>query len=458
MDREPIDYALVMRYVDESASDEERRRARDYLLQSPEARAFLVEVAGQMVHLIDHRNSNLPLSDMLSGPNSCTLQIGENPGPVAIKTGGPEKIGSQGFRRIYAATVLAIAGLLLATFMIFRESGVVESPPRSIQVTDYRSELSVSHGSEKLKSPFRELPRVYVGDSVETHSWFSWGELKLESGSRLTLMVNSSVHIRSLTKDRLELDLISGGVRVSAMKDDPMEFVVQSDRLKVVTRGSDTLVWDFNFMRALAGCYSGSADVTGTGDEMQKVLVGAGEMASIGYNEAEFEVGPQPLVVDRWSSEGMNSVELGTGLWKKPTGPEQVKLLAAPKTYILNDYKPHQIQEVMVGVWRRPNVVGLKQGSRLVVTGKYEKASPITFSLRTHLTFGKFLDLFNKTVDPAQLAAAGQRWRVEIPLEEMQPVFNPGQDPTGSLLFNISIYSYEAIGLEVNSIELRPPD
>ncbi|MFM7594243.1 MAG: hypothetical protein ACKO85_20830 [Isosphaeraceae bacterium] len=136
---------------------------------------------------------------------------------------------------------------------------------------------------------------------------------------------------------------------------------------------------------------------------------------------------------------------------------EVIDKLTSPKTYSINDYKPHQIEEVMVAVWRWPGMVALKPGSRLIVTGKYQKASPITFSLRTHSDYGKFLDLFNKTVLPMQLAAPGQIWRVEIPVEEMQPIFRPGQNPLGALLFNISIYTNEPAGLEVNSIELKPP-
>lgn len=450
MNGEPIDYSLVMNYLDDSTPDEDRRQAREYLLQSTEARAFLREVAGQIVHLIDQHSANMPLAGEFKGDAACVL--------VNPEEKGVEKISGRMMVPMLAASVLMIAGLLLASFTIFRGSDALEGERPSIQLTGYQGELSVSHGLERLKSPLQKLPRVYAGDSVESHSWFSWGELKLESGTVLTLMVNSRVNIKSLTRERMEIDLVSGAVRISAAKDDAMEFVVHSDRLSVSTKGSDTLVWDFNFMRAVAGCYSGWAEVTATGDEMQKVRVRPGEMASIGYNEAEFKVGPQPVVVNQWSSVGMSQVELGTGLWKEPTGPEQVQLLAAPKTYILKDYKPHQIQEVMVGVWRRPEVVGLKAGSRLIVTGQYEKESPITFSLRTHSTYGKFYDLFNKTVEPVQLAPAGRKWRVEIPLEEMQSVFRPGLDPTGSLLFNISIYSYEAIGLEVNSIELKPPD
>ena len=88
----------------------------------------------------------------------------------------------------------------------------------------------MSHGLERLKSPLQKLPRVYAGDSVESHSWFSWGELKLESGTVLTLMVNSRVNIKSLTRERMEIDLVSGAVRISAAKDDAMEFVVVHDQ------------------------------------------------------------------------------------------------------------------------------------------------------------------------------------------------------------------------------------
>jgi anti-sigma factor RsiW len=59
MNPDPFDYDLVIRYLDDSASEDDRRQARELLLSNPEARAYLLEVAGQMVHLKDQYSAYL---------------------------------------------------------------------------------------------------------------------------------------------------------------------------------------------------------------------------------------------------------------------------------------------------------------------------------------------------------------------------------------------------------------
>ena len=41
MERDPVDYELIIRYLDNSASDRELEQARELLLNSREARAYL---------------------------------------------------------------------------------------------------------------------------------------------------------------------------------------------------------------------------------------------------------------------------------------------------------------------------------------------------------------------------------------------------------------------------------
>ena len=63
-----------------------------------------------------------------------------------------------------------------------------------------------------------------------------------------------------------------------------------------------------------------------------------------------------------------------------------------------------------------------------------------------------------KTFAPEKLAAAGETWRVDIPVDEMQPTFRPSNRPEGSLVFNLSAHTFEKNGLEVHSIDLIPPE
>lgn len=460
MNYDPVDHALMIRYLDPSSSEEDRRRACEYLLHNSEARAYLLEVASQMVHLVDHHKAFVALPFPHSTSEVCP--IGHLAAPPQVNELVPASQGSPVLlkfpsRRNVAAGLLLLATLIFTSALTeFRNSKPREAEVPSLQVAEYLGELTVTSGQQRIKTPFQAGLRVKAGDLLESHNWLSWAELKLDSGPTLAVLVNSKVSIRSLTKNRMEVDVISGAVRVHSAKDNPFQFVIRSERLHVTSSGSDTLVWDFSFSRALAASFAGSADVT-SADGTLRAHVEPDQMASIGYDEMDFEISGHPEIVHTWSSRGMKPVELGTGIWKEPAQPGSVRLLAAPKNYSYPDGTSHQIQEVMPAVWRRPGMVRLKAGSRLIVTGKYTRQAPVSFVLRTHSDYGKLLDLFIETIKPENLAAPGEPWRVEIPVEAMKSRFKPGQDPIGSLLFNISIYTDEEVGLEVNSIELIAP-
>jgi hypothetical protein len=217
------------------------------------------------------------------------------------------------------------------------------------------------------------------------------------------------------------------------------------------------LVWDFNFTSAFAACFRGSADVASV-DETQKVQVKPGWMASTEYQNKELLLIPHPEIIHQWSTLGMKPIELGTGTWKNAERPDEVKLLAGPKMYVYPDGTAHQMQEVLLAVWRKPGIVRLKGGSRLIVSGRYSKKSPVSFALRTHSDLGKLLDVFVKTERPENLAEPDQNWRVEIPVEEMKSIFKSNQNSLGSHLFNISVFTDEDVGLEINSVELIAPN
>lgn len=459
MERDPVDYELIIRYLDNSASDEELEKARELLLNSREARAYLTEVAAQMVHMIDRHKAYVELPDYLSKPLVCPLDLKTSKPSAKNVANAHSKwtklVTSQGSLLAFASSLLIVASLLVSNFGVSRKSSTGVASMPSLQISDYLGEVMVSKDSVGFHSPFRENPRISAGDIVQSNSWLSWAELRLDSGATLTVLVNSRIRIKSLTKDRMELEIYEGAVRIKSAQDDPFEFLIHSGRLQVATSGSDTLVWDHNFVSALVASFSGTAEVSSV-DGKKKALVEAGLMASINYGDEEFQIGPHPMIVHRWTSNGMTPLGLGTGIWKDPEQPGLVKLHASPKSYVYPDGKLHQIQEIMTAVWRSPDMVRLKSGSRLIVTGRNTKQSPITFSLRTHSEYGKLLDVFAKTIPVENLPAPGETWRVEIPVEEMESTYRPNQNSNGALLFNISVFSSEDIGLEVNSIDLIP--
>jgi hypothetical protein len=461
MERDPVDYELIIRYLDNSASDRELEQARELLLNSREARAYLTEVAAQTVHMIDRHKAYVELPDYLSKPLVCPLDI-KTTKPTAKNAAKAQRkwaklLTSQGRLLAFASVLLIVASLILSNFGDFRKSSIGVASMPSLQISDYLGEVTVSKDTQDFQSPFRESPRISVGDVVQSNSWLSWAELKLDSGATMTVLVNSRVRIKSLTKDRIEVEIYEGAVRIKAAQDDPFQFLVNSSRLQVATSRSDTLVWDYNFVPALTASFSGTAEVASV-DGKQKVRVEADTMASINYGDEEFQIGPHPMIVHRWTSNGMTPLGLGTGIWKDPEQPGMVKLQASPKSYVYPDGKLHQIQEIMTAVWRAPGMVRLKNGSRLIVTGRNTKQSPISFSLRTHSEYGKLLDVFAKTIPVEKLPAPFETWRVEIPVEEMGSTYRPDQNSIGALLFNISVFSPEDIGLEVNSIDLIPPE
>ena len=458
MNPDSLEDDLLIRYLDSSATEEDRRRALELLLYSPQARARLVDLAGQMVHLTDHLQAYAePNTDHLE-ETTCTIASQ----PVDVAISGKNIVKQPGQwpgvlrRRRFAASLLFMASLVLGAIALLGKPALRLQPEAGMQLTDYLGQLTVHHGDRDFKSPLQDLPRLTAGDTVESQNFLSWAEFKLDSGAVLTVPVSSKISIRSLTKERMELDVISGAVRVKSAPDDPVQVVIRSERFHVTTAGSETLVFDYNFSTGTTACFTGTAQVA-SHDESQQVQVNAGWMASVDYNDSRLRLTPHPKTINHWSTTGMKPTELGTGIWKNSAEPGQVKLLAAPKMYIYPDGAPHQIQEILLAVWRRPGMFRLEGGSRLIVSGRTAKPGPVSFALRTHSEYGKLLDVFVKTIAAQSLAAPGESWRVDIPVEEMSSTFRPGLTPLGSLLFNISIFTNDEIGLEVNSVELKPP-
>ena len=453
MKPDPTDQELVLRYLDDSSTEEESRQERQRLLESPEARALLMELSGQIIYMIDRQNAYAQLPEGLPDRLACPLEV-----PAE---GSAQPVRASSYLSPKRLLLVAASLLLAATFsfltisrLLTRQAPMPQAP--SMAVSEYMGDVTVSRGAENFKLPFREPNRISAGDIVETNNWLSWVELKLDSGTSLTVLVNSKIRIKSFTKERMELEIFGGGVHLKSAKNDPTQFLIHSDRLHVATAESDILMFNWTMVRAVAGCYSGSAEVS-SGDQTQKVVVEPGWMASIQYDEA-FRVSRHPDPTYAWSSQDMTPVELGTGLWKKADKPGQVKLLAAPKTYSYPNGEMIAIDEILAAVWRRSGMCLVKPGSRLVFTGRYTKPGPVTFALRTHSEYGKLQDIFVKTFAPEKLAAAGETWRVEIPVDQMEPSFKPGTRPDGSLVFNISAHTVEKIGLEVHSIDLIPPE
>jgi hypothetical protein len=461
MNPDPFDYDLVIRYLDDSASEDDRRQARELLLSNPEARAYLLEVAGQMVHLKDQYSAYLNTAEEDLDTLPCQLP----PQPSQLVEARKQPVGRHlklmfnkvDRLRLFAGSLLFIAVMAFTVFAFLNDSGKIRKLEISLQVVDHLGLMSINHQGKDFKPPFSENLRLSAGDTIETQNWLSWAELKLDSGAILTVPVNSKIHIRALTQDRMELDVISGGVRIKSPQNDPLHFVIRSERLHVNTSGSEILVWDINFNSALAACFRGSADAASV-DESQQVQVKPGWMASTEYQDKELVLIPHPEIVHQWSTLGMKPIELGTGTWKNAERPDEVKLLAGPKMYVYPDGTAHQMQEVLLAVWRKPGIVRLKGGSRLIVSGRYSKKSPVSFALRTHSDLGKLLDVFVKTERPENLAEPDQTWRVEIPVEEMKSIFKSNQDSLGSHLFNISVFTDEDVGLEINSVELIAPN
>ena len=456
------DYELVLRYLEDSSTEEERRQERELLLKSPEARAILMELTGQIVFMIDRQNAFAELPDQLPETLSCLLdgtdddlldddEVDAGPGFWARLWQRPARLAA------LAASLLIVATLAFSTVRLLQKSGDTAQQSPFLLVSDQMGDVTVSRGGRNFKSPFRELHRIRAGDIIETNNWLSWAELRLDSGTSITVLVNSKIWIKSFTKDRMEVEIFGGGVHIKSAKNDPTRFLIHSDRLHVATAESDMLIFNWTMVRAVAGCYAGSAEVS-SGDETQKVVVEPGWMASIHYDDAAFRVSRHPAPTYDWSTRDMSQAELGTGLWQKADQPGQVKLLAAPKTYNYPNGDILQIDEILTAVWRGSGRCLVNPGSRLVVTGRYAKPGPVSFALRTHSEYGKLQDIFVKTFAPEKLAAAGETWRVDIPVDEMQPTFRPSNRPEGSLVFNLSAHTFEKNGLEVHSIDLIPPE
>lgn len=162
-------------------------------------------------------------------------------------------------------------------------------------------------------------------------------------------MFSSKIRVESLKRNWIEIELYGGAARTKSAKEDPIEFLIHSDRIHVATTNSNILIQNYLAASAVADSYAGEAEVA-SGEEKRKVVVEPGEMASIHHDDADFRVSRHPAPTHGWSSREMKPKELGTGVWNKLDQPGKVELLTAPKTYDYPNGQTLLIDEISIAV------------------------------------------------------------------------------------------------------------
>jgi ferric-dicitrate binding protein FerR (iron transport regulator) len=434
---------LLLRYLDDRVTPEERRGIEQWLRTDPEARAFLREVAEQSVMVADLERSASALSGNRR-PSSTR--------PVTCRSrwlNGPVRRWAPGLAAAAAVVLLAVAAFELRpsdrswTVQVVKVTGA--------------SQLLGSRGEHP--QPVALNARLRPGDSLETRSCDAWIELALRGGTTLTMAGHSTVRLLEDAEGRSCFKLLTGNLWVSPASEPALEATV----VHTLAADIDALGAQFDLQSTAAESFvrvnSGSVRVTRNVDGAA-VDVPADHQLQVSMNRTEpLVVTSQPLPVADWSCDLARVPQVILGRWLSPGPFEGPRLGAAPLLWPLPNREPVMLYAValsVAGSSDRP--VLLEADSRLIFRGRTDRSQTVRFGFSTQKMRGVFAGKFEMDVRPDSLGPVGETWEVSLPLSEFRPL--PPQlsfSPEGLELTDVyALTIQEDAGLEIHHIELVP--
>lgn len=437
---------LLLRFIDGLTTPEESQRIQDVLLDQPEARDFLREVAEQAVMIADLERA------VIRGPGFLGEE-GEGQGDSKGTLAKPRKPATRRWRLAIASAVTILTTVGVYSLVSTSRASVA----RVSRVTGANLHFDSSGRTENALSDGTSLA---AGDTLESRSCDSWIALDLGNGASLTIAGNSAIRVLSSKAAEKRFDLPRGSLWFSPAKDPFQQRLVIVLPTATVQAHGALMDVQTSESESIVRVHGGSARVTRALDG-QSVDVPTEHQVSISLNgRGALAVIPRPRPVDTWSCPLLGGDEVSLGRWLPPTEFSSARLRAAPLLWPIPDRDPLLLHAVAVAAWRsseRP--VRLASRSMLRFRGTTQRDQVVRFGFSTQKMRGVFAGKFEMNVPPEELGLPGATWEVKLPLADFQPLHPQlASTPEGLELTDVyALTIIEDAGLEIHQIELLPP-
>jgi ferric-dicitrate binding protein FerR (iron transport regulator) len=427
---------LIHRFLDNECTPEEIGELNALLAESQQARDLLLDISEQAI----------VAGDMLSVSQNAKKQI--------------ELAGSRPRSKAALALTLAACTLLTASAMTWTVLASMR-PSRSVMGT-----IKHAHGLLDLRghsgdpvTRIENVQQLYAGDILESKSCDSWLELDIAPQSQLTLASHSSVRMLQPTgADSQDYELLRGGLWVDTQMD-------KGKKVRIITPTATIEAAESTFnvrvteTETALWVHRGQATVRQAKDGQSATLQAGIELSMSLENSGALSIKPQASPTHSWSLQWPIDHRYAYGrVLNEPN--DQPKLKAMPMLWPIPNRDPLLLHVAAIGAWKSsPKPIVILEGSVLRFQGRTQSPHAVRFGFSTQKVQGVFGGKFELDIQPESLAAPGQRWQVDLPLDRFRALY-PQLNDSSSGLQLIDVYAltvHDDVGLEILGVELIEP-
>jgi ferric-dicitrate binding protein FerR (iron transport regulator) len=427
---------LLLRFLEDRVTDQERRQVNAWLGREVVARAFLREIAEQSILIAD-----LARLEHASTPTADRR-------PVRPARRWPWALA--------AASVAAVV-----TVVVVRQfPAPADASPPVLRISKLTG--ASQHFGARGRIDFSLAPGtgLKAGDTLETRSCDAWIELELRDGSKLTLAGHSTLRILEDTAGNTSLKLLQGNLWVSpAQPTGPASLVVQTPTLSLTGQQAQ---FDLqaspaeSLLRVNAGTIHASRQLDG-----QQIKVAAGQQLAASLTRTDRpDATPQPQSVSTWAGDLWFVPDIILGQRLPPNDHARARLAAEPLLWPPSGRDPTLLHAVALNVTgSNGQPVQLRADAQLVFSGRTARPHTVRFGFSTQRMRGVFAGKFELDVPSGELGNADQPWQVSLPLKAFRPLHPElAADPTGLEVKDVyALTIREDVGLEIHHVELVHP-
>lgn len=427
---------LIHRYLDNDCTPEEIRSLNALLAESQQARTLLLDISEQAI----------AAGDMLSVSKIAKRQI--------------DFAGSRPRSKAALALTLAACTLIVASAMTWTVLASIR-PTRAVMGT-----IKHAHGLLDLRghsgepvSRIEDGQQLYAGDILECKSCDSWLEMNIAAESQLTLASHSSVRMLQPTGSvSQDYELLRGGLWVNTQMDKgkkvriitPTATIEASEStFNVRVTETETALW----------VHRGQATVRQAKDGQSATLQAGIELSMSLENSGALSIKPQASPTHSWSLQWPMDQRYAYGRVLNEPG-DKPKLKAMPMLWPIPNRDPLLLHVAAIGAWKSsPKPIVILEESVLRFQGRTQSPHAVRFGFSTQKLQGVFGGKFELDIGPERLAAPGQLWQVDLPLDRFRALYPQLNDSSTGLQL-IDVYALtvqDDVGLEILGVELIEP-
>jgi hypothetical protein len=433
---------LLLRYLEDRVTPEERQQVVASLRTDAAARAFLRTVSEQAVMVAD--------LERIAVGRAAAL----HPRPAAA--GQRRKLVPVNFRS-WPWSVAAAAAIVLLVVVALQFA--TQTKPEIARVSKVTGSSQFFGSNGRTENALVTGTPLVVGDTLETRSCDAWIELELRDGSKLTIAGNSTLRILEAAAGRSQFKLLEGSLwKTPAQGSGAEPILIQTASLAAEVRGTQFDI-QASPTETMLRVNQGSARVTPSSDgrgidvpEGYQVVASLGKLGALAASV-------QPTPINYWACDLWRTPEVRLGRWLQPTGGERARLGAEPLLWPRAGRDPLLLYAVAIAAWKSTDQpVLLQAGSTLYFRGRTERPQTVRFGFSTQKMRGAFAGKFEVDVKPNALGQVGETWEVELPLANFRAL-HPHLAVSPDDLELTDVYALtinDDAGLEINHIELLP--